>query len=135
MYKIHPRIPRIQILLESKHHLVINKPPLIYSQPPSYNTYTGHESVIPTLIKQYPDLSNLFPVQRLDYGVSGAMVIAKSSQAAQKFAKNLAKGGNVGYILRKTVSHLLLDHKRKKKYNINNSYHSFSTSQFYMIFN
>lgn len=77
-----------KVLEETKHFLVVNKPPFVYSQPPSS---TNKKFYTNTLLYhlQRDRMDKLYPVQRLDFNVSGAICFAKSLQAAQNFSKHL----------------------------------------------
>lgn len=78
--------PKIPILLETSQHIICNKPPFIYSQPPqNKSVYTN--TVLHHLNKPY------YPVHRLDFNVSGCICLAKTKQAAQKFSRNLREQG------------------------------------------
>lgn len=125
--------PRINILERVPHYLVINKPPLCYSQPPDTSPankqlhllgINPNDTVINQLQHSYPDLFEssspkqvniLKPpfcspkiIHRLDYPASGAMVLATSTQAAAHFSKNLKFGGSKGWIIQKYYAALVL---------------------------
>ncbi|KAK9480929.1 pseudouridine synthase [Lipomyces japonicus] len=118
----------LSILYESRHFLVVNKPPLVYSQPnfatrprphyrqrKSHRWYTSSEKepqvlLLDLLRKEYPRFYKselVYPftrpalVHRLDYGVSGAMIISTSSLAARQFGRNLKLGGEKGWPIKK----------------------------------
>jgi 23S rRNA-/tRNA-specific pseudouridylate synthase len=100
----------ISILLQTAHYVVINKPPLCYSQPVVAGS--NAQTVQRLLKAQYPFLFkiNRTPfcppklVHRLDYQTSGAMVLATSLVAARMFSRGLQQMGNKGYSLLKQVS-------------------------------
>ncbi|VVT48458.1 uncharacterized protein SAPINGB_P001789 [Magnusiomyces paraingens] len=119
--------PRISILKQLPHYLVINKPPACYSQPPDTSPankqlelhgISPNDTVLAHLRhdnRALFDESKLTPpfcppklVHRLDYPVSGAMVLATSTQAAAHFAKNLKHGGSKGWVLQKYYAALVL---------------------------
>lgn len=101
------QIPKsIDIIYETSHFLVLNKPPNCYSQPPTQPT------ILELLEKSYPQLFSGDPVnppfckppkmvQRLDFPVTGAMLLAKSTQAAKLFSRNLRKKGSYGSPIQK----------------------------------
>lgn len=111
-------IKNIDILYKCPHFLVINKPPLCYSQPPD-TTKINHpySTVLSLLANSHHDLftpkSSPFCtpklVHRLDYQVSGAMVLATSIQAARWFSRNLKYGGSNGSVIKKHYVALLND--------------------------
>lgn len=123
--------PRINILERLPHYLVVNKPPQCYSQPPDTSPanrklalegINPDDTVLSHLRHSYADLFDsaknpalLNPpfcapkvVHRLDYPVSGAMVLATSTQAAAHFSKNLKLGGDKGWLLQKYYAALVL---------------------------
>ncbi|KAK9464554.1 pseudouridine synthase [Lipomyces arxii] len=103
----------ISILQQTKHFAVINKPPFVFSQQntPHKSTARWDENrTVIELLNLDTDafLSNPEPpyckprlVQRLDYGVSGAMIVATSMMAAQLFSRNLKFGGDKGWPIKK----------------------------------
>ncbi|KAK9389464.1 pseudouridine synthase [Lipomyces mesembrius] len=111
----------IPILRHTRHFTIVNKPPLVYSQvnhaTPKFGRTSGpvqdkQLTLLDLLARSHPDLFPEKPeapftepklVHRLDYGVSGAMVVATSLQAARNFSKNLKLGGDKGWQLKKTV--------------------------------
>lgn len=122
----------IDILTKTKHFIIVNKPPLCYSQPPdtSYvteemliNGFNPDDTVLNLLQRSYPDLfkqqdsktknqldqqfAGPKTVQRLDYNVSGAMTLATSNQAATMFSRNLKYGGSKGWSIHKYYAALL----------------------------
>ncbi|KAK9450987.1 pseudouridine synthase [Limtongia smithiae] len=105
------RVAPIPILFQCRHFLILNKPPFVYSQPTGLVSPSGATHVLQSLFTQYPQLfrddfeapfTKPKLVHRLDYGVSGAMMITTSNQAVQMFAKNLREGGEKGWPMRKT---------------------------------
>lgn len=109
------KIPTIPILYQCPHYLIINKPPFTYSQAPDRHTQrrpdpgngngTGnHEypEILLLLETAYPHLfapqTTPFTkpklVHRLDYEVSGAMLLATSLQAARWFSRGLKYSGS-----------------------------------------
>lgn len=105
-----PVATTISILYQCPHYIIINKPPFCYSQPPDTsrrrgNHQTEEETVLALLARSHP---HLFAetlnapfcepklVHRLDYEVSGAMLLATSSHAARWFSRNLKYGGHRG---------------------------------------
>lgn len=123
---------RINILKQLPHYIVVNKPPLCFSQPPDTSDAgriqlqrqgaIANDTVLAQLEHSYPLLfdANKNPqlskppfctpklVHRLDHPVSGAMVLATSTSAAAKFAKNLKLGGEKGWPLQKYYAALVL---------------------------
>ncbi|KAK9383467.1 pseudouridine synthase [Kockiozyma suomiensis] len=108
---------KIPILKQTRHLIIINKPALVYSQhnsSQSSQSSLSSQQELPLLNLLRESSPDLFPksvqapftwpklVHRLDYGVSGAMVVATSMQAARNFSKNLKEGGMKGWPLRKT---------------------------------
>ncbi|KAK9339828.1 hypothetical protein LIPSTDRAFT_1532 [Lipomyces starkeyi NRRL Y-11557] len=110
----------IPILRHTRHFTIVNKPPLVYSQVnhavPKLGRTSGqlHDkqlTLLDLLARSHPDLFPEKPeapftepklVHRLDYGVTGAMAVATSLQAARNFSKNLKLGGDKGWQLKKT---------------------------------
>ncbi|KAK9493716.1 pseudouridine synthase [Lipomyces doorenjongii] len=110
----------IPILRHTRHFTIVNKPPLVYSQvnraAPKFGRMSGpvqdkQLTLLDLLARSHPDLFPEKPdapftepklVHRLDYGVSGAMAVATSLQAARNFSKNLKLGGDKGWQLKKT---------------------------------
>lgn len=113
----------LDILYKSRHFLVINKPPLCYSQPQDYRTKVrndlgeeGRKTVVELLRATYPDLYDCVKapfcepkiVHRLDYQVSGAMVLATSEHSVRMFNRGLQNPqSNKGYKLSKYYMALL----------------------------
>ncbi|KAA8899917.1 hypothetical protein TRICI_006287 [Trichomonascus ciferrii] len=112
----------VDILHRTRHFLVINKPPLCYSQPQDYRTKVrndfgkeGQKTVLELVRTAYPDLYEVSPpfcepkvVQRLDYQVSGAMVLATSEHAVRMFNRGLQNPkSSKGYKLTKHYMALL----------------------------
>ncbi|ODV59570.1 pseudouridine synthase PUS5 [Ascoidea rubescens DSM 1968] len=46
-------------------------------------------------------LKELQPINRLDYNVSGALIISKNNITTSKFNRNLVKGGNSGHLIKR----------------------------------
>ncbi|KAK9314365.1 pseudouridine synthase [Lipomyces starkeyi] len=110
----------IPILRHTRHFTIVNKPPLVYSQVNHTLPKLGRTSgqlrdkqltLLDLLARSHPDLFPEKPeapftepklVHRLDYGVTGAMAVATSLQAARNFSKNLKLGGDKGWQLKKT---------------------------------
>ncbi|KAK9457705.1 pseudouridine synthase [Dipodascopsis uninucleata] len=107
----------------TRHYIVINKPPGIYSQPnTSVNKWTSSlrsagpslrdsQDLLLNIREKYPELfgKNIQApftepklVHRLDYAVSGAMILALSKQAAQSFGRYFRKGGSSGWLVKKS---------------------------------
>lgn len=122
----------IDILTQTKHFIIVNKPPLCYSQPPDtshvteemlFNGFNPEDTVLNLLERSYPELykqqaseakkqqdQQVFKpktVQRLDYNVSGAMTLATSNQAATMFSRNLKYGGSKGWSIHKYYAAIL----------------------------
>ncbi|KAK9240435.1 pseudouridine synthase [Lipomyces kononenkoae] len=114
----------IPILRHTRHFTIVNKPPLVYSQvnfaAARLDRLQGKQlALLDLLVTSHPDLFPDKPeapftepklVHRLDYGVSGAMAVATSLQAARNFSKNLKLGGNRGWQLRKTYLAIVVPH-------------------------
>ncbi|KAK9372901.1 pseudouridine synthase [Lipomyces chichibuensis] len=106
----------VPILRHTRHFTIINKPPLVYSQVNHAASKFGRTSdkqltLLDLLARSHQELFPEKPeapftepklVHRLDYGVTGAMVVATSLQAARNFSKNLKMGGDKGWQLKKT---------------------------------
>ncbi|KAK9486523.1 pseudouridine synthase [Lipomyces starkeyi] len=110
----------IPILRHTRHFTIVNKPPLVYSQVnhtvPKLGRTSGQSrdkqlTLLDLLARSHPDLFPERPeapftepklVHRLDYGVTGAMAVATSLQAARNFSKYLKLGGDKGWQLKKT---------------------------------
>lgn len=121
------RSKSLEILYQTKHFLVVNKPPLCYSQPKDYRTKvrndfsnTGQKTVLEILQNEYPEKFNesvlkspfCLPkiVHRLDYQVSGAMILATSELALRMFNRGFQDPfGNKGYKLSKYYAAILND--------------------------
>lgn len=123
-------LARINLIKQLPHFIVANKPPLCFSQPPDTSNpgleklYRDGSAAGDTIISQlehsYPQLfdkkSELLRdpfcppkiVQRLDYPVSGAMVLATSKLAAAQLSKSLKRGGNYGWPVEKYYAALVL---------------------------
>lgn len=123
---------RISILKQLPHFLVVNKPPLCFSQPPDTSDAgriqlqrqgaIANDTVLSQLEHSYPLFFDTEKnpqlqkhpfcppklVHRLDHPVSGAMVLATSTSAAAKFAKNLKCGGDKGWPIQKYYAALVL---------------------------
>ncbi|KAJ8100319.1 pseudouridine synthase [Lipomyces tetrasporus] len=109
----------IPILRHTRHFTIVNKPPLVYSQvnrsavtSQRTNGLPRHEqsSLLDLIVKGHRDLFPENPeapftrpklVHRLDYGVTGAMVVATSLQAARNFSKSLKLRGDKGWPMKK----------------------------------
>lgn len=74
----------MEILYEDKAIVVAVKPPEILSQ----GDEKGRENAV-DLLKKVTD-SEIFPVHRLDKGVGGVMVFAKSSRAAAELSRQVS---------------------------------------------
>lgn len=86
--------PSLEILYEDNHLLVVNKPPGLATQ----GVIEGVPSVV-TLAKQYlkrkykkPGNVYLGVVSRLDSTVSGVLVLARTSKAADRLTKQFQSG-------------------------------------------
>ncbi|KAK9366045.1 pseudouridine synthase [Lipomyces kononenkoae] len=113
----------IPILRHTRHFTIVNKPPLVYSQVnfAAAKLDQGKQlALLDLLVKSHPGLFPEKPnapftepklVHRLDYGVSGAMAVATSLQAARSFSKNLKLGGNRGWQLKKTYLAIVEPHQ------------------------
>lgn len=111
----------ISILYQCPHYILINKPQFCYSQPPDTSRGKGTQlhkesTVLALLARSHPHLfteSLNAPfcepklVHRLDYDVSGAMLLATSTHAARWFSRNLKYGGHKGSVIRKRYVALL----------------------------
>lgn len=130
----------ISILYQCPHFIVVNKPPFCYSQPPDTSrSPTRHNpssssltstkdnasnTVLALLASSHPNLFNPTTspfcapklVHRLDYEVSGAMVLATSVQAAKWLSRNLKYGGSKGSIMEKHYVALLLNGRNSEDY-------------------
>ncbi|KAK7207319.1 pseudouridine synthase [Myxozyma melibiosi] len=101
----------VTILRRTTHFIVLNKPALIFSQPAEVPLqHTDRRPLLDILKKHHPEFYPEKPVppyvwpklvHRLDYGVSGAMVVGLTNHAVQKFHRNFKEGGNCGWPLRK----------------------------------
>lgn len=113
----------LDILHRSRHFLVVNKPPLCYSQPQDYRTKVrndfgegGRKTVLELVRTTCPDLyDGVSPpfcepkiVQRLDYQVSGAMLLGTSEHAVKMLNRGIQNPwSNKGYKLNKYYMALL----------------------------
>lgn len=75
----------MEILYDDKHIVVCIKPVGILSQADS----GGNDSMISILSQKYG--CDIFPLHRLDKGVSGVMVFAKTKQAASILSRDIAE--------------------------------------------
>lgn len=87
-------IPKINILYEDNHILVVEKPPNLLTQ----SDITGDEDLL-TLLKEdlkqrYNKPGNVYLglVHRLDRPVGGTMVFAKTSKSASRLSDQIRKG-------------------------------------------
>eukprot|EP00005_Dracoamoeba_jomungandri_P011707 CAMPEP_0174266968 /NCGR_PEP_ID=MMETSP0439-20130205/32007_1 /TAXON_ID=0 /ORGANISM="Stereomyxa ramosa, Strain Chinc5" /LENGTH=317 /DNA_ID=CAMNT_0015354241 /DNA_START=429 /DNA_END=1379 /DNA_ORIENTATION=- len=92
-HQIHRHEPPVsdtplQIIDETEHYLIVNKPPTIPVHP---SGRYRHNTVLFILAKEHSFL-NLFPVHRLDRLTSGVLILAKSPQAASSFSTKIASG-------------------------------------------
>lgn len=104
-----------EVIFQNGNYAVINKPPIVLSQPPDLRSWYLHHDYDPVilfdLLRKNEGLhfldENLQPriIHRIDSCVSGGMVIALNKNAAKMFSKNLKLGGNSGYkLVRKYVA-------------------------------
>ncbi|KAK9462792.1 pseudouridine synthase [Lipomyces oligophaga] len=130
----------LAILYSCKHFVVVNKPYAVNSQPQApkqlarnagsrkgqqHNRLSGNSAAPGVTItelfrSQYPDYysptprnPSIFPtpVHRLDYEVTGAMILATSVHAAKYFPKNFKLGGANGWPIKKTYLALVDPHE------------------------
>ncbi len=81
--------PRIEILFEDNHLLVVKKPPGILSQPGEKNLPDMLTELKSYLKSKYDKPGNVFLglVHRLDLNVGGVMVFARTSKAARRLSQ------------------------------------------------
>lgn len=85
-----------QVVAETSKYIVLNKAPGVAVQNDDIRVPASKRQL--GLFTELKSLDpSLKPVHRLDKNVSGGMLIAKGTTAAQRFSKNLQKGGNYGY--------------------------------------
>lgn len=80
-----------RFLFSNKHYLVVNKPPGVTTQ---FSKNPGPKNLVREVQLQHP---TALTVHRIDKPVTGGFLLPLSKIAAQKFSKNLKKGGNFGY--------------------------------------
>jgi 21S rRNA pseudouridine2819 synthase len=100
----------------TKHYIVLNKAPGIAVQNDDIRmAKSKRQEGLFTILKQLDP--SLKPVHRLDKVVSGGLLLARGKSAAQRFSRNLQRGGNSGYpFIRRYVA---LIHRDKISYSNN----------------
>lgn len=115
----HPT-PRVQLLHKCNHYAIFNKPAGVLSQPDAQHLYgeTPKFELMQCLEKQYKSLwyikrrkiQQLHPpkmVHRLDFQVSGAIVLGRSVLGTEMISRNLKKGGLSGWPMVKKYAAIL----------------------------
>ncbi|MDZ7616576.1 MAG: RluA family pseudouridine synthase [Patescibacteria group bacterium] len=94
MPPVHAKPPKLHVLYEDNHLLVLNKPAML----PTMGTPGGTETLL-TLAKQYvkekynkPGNVYLGVVSRLDAPVTGAVLLARTSKAACRLTEQFREG-------------------------------------------
>lgn len=119
------KIRPLPILYECPHFIIVNKPPFVHSQPPGWRDFSraenkwildgGPDELMVILKSKHPALfepkQNPYTepklVHRLDYQVSGAILLATSKQAAKYFSRGLKSQGSKGWKMHKRYMALL----------------------------
>lgn len=91
--ELRPRRParsEVEVLFEDEHLIVVNKPPALLTVPTHYREPHTVISRLNALMKRDDPAAEAFCVHRLDRGVSGVLVFAKTLQLAQAMRDQFA---------------------------------------------
>lgn len=90
-------ISRVPIVYDCKHYLIAYKPWNVYSQPADQRYTSTHKIIMTQVLRSQLGDESIKTVHRLDKGVSGGMLIAKSQGAAKMFSRYLKLQGSHGF--------------------------------------
>lgn len=82
----------IEIVYASAELIVINKPPLMGSQPMKDRTEPSAYERLSLQLKKKKESGTLFVVHRLDYGTSGLLIFARTQHMAARLSAALGAG-------------------------------------------
>lgn len=82
----------LEIVHASAELIVINKPPLMGSQPMKDRTEPSAYERLSMQLKKRQESGTLFVVHRLDYGTSGLLIFARAQQTAARLSAAFAAG-------------------------------------------
>lgn len=82
----------LEIVHESSELIVINKPPLMGSQPMKDRTESSAYERLSMQLKKKKESGTLFVVHRLDYGTSGLLIFARTQHTAARLSAAFGAG-------------------------------------------
>jgi 23S rRNA pseudouridine1911/1915/1917 synthase len=82
----------VAIVDEYDELLVIDKPPLLPTQPSPDDPNPSLIEIVASLLKRRGDADEAFVVHRLDTNTTGLVLVARSQRAAMKYSKLIAEG-------------------------------------------
>jgi len=82
----------LEIVHASAELIVINKPPLLGSQPMKDRTESSAYERLSMQLKKKKESGTLFVVHRLDYGTSGLLIFARTQRTAAGLSEAFAAG-------------------------------------------